>query len=223
MSKYTAEVRFICESTAGYNESQGLSKVTDIIDKSWNKIFNFDFELFDPEYKSVLCKKILMHYYTREIGFETVGLWLLKLQTKMTEIMPYFNQLYESAATKYNPMYDADYYRDHKGKDAGQGIENNNSSGSSTNYNLYSDTPQGSIVNVDNQSYLTNVTKDINSGNSSGNRTNSFSNTDEYIDHVYGKMPGKSYATLIKEWRSVMLNIDMQIIDALGDLFMKLW
>ena len=223
MSKYTAKVRFICESTAGYYESQGLSKVSDVIDKSWDKIFNFDFELFDPEYKSVLCKKILMHYYTREIGFETVGLWLLKLRTRMTEIMPYFNQLYESAAMKYNPMNDADYYRDHKGKDAGQGSENNNSSGNSTNYNLYSDTPQGSIVNVDNQSYLTNVTKDINSGSSSGNRTNSFSNTDEYIDHVYGKMPGKSYATLIKEWRSVMLNIDMQIIDALGDLFLKLW
>ena len=31
MSKYTTEVRFICETAAGYTESQGYDKVEEVI------------------------------------------------------------------------------------------------------------------------------------------------------------------------------------------------
>ena len=45
MSKYTTELRFICESLAGYDSSQGYGKVSEIIENSWDKIFDFDFPL----------------------------------------------------------------------------------------------------------------------------------------------------------------------------------
>lgn len=109
MSKYTTEVRFICESYAGLKNSEGQNDVSYIIAKSKDKVFNFDFPIYDESYRPVLETKILKHYYTREIGCETVGLWKHFLDMKMNEIMPYYNQLYKSATLKFNPLYDCDY------------------------------------------------------------------------------------------------------------------
>lgn len=113
MSKYTTEVRFICEEAAGLTESVGYTGVNEVINKALPNVFNFDFPIFDEAYRSILEKKILKHYYTREIGLETVGLWKLFLDTKLNEIMPYYNQLYKSQLIEFNPMYDVDLTRDH--------------------------------------------------------------------------------------------------------------
>ncbi len=239
MSKYTTEVRFICEASCGYDMSQGYGKVSDILAQSWDKIFDFDFPIFDESYRSVLCQKILKHYYTREIGFETVGLWKLKLDTAMNEIMPYYNKMYQSANLDYNPLYDTDYRRMHEGSDESQtdvGATGDDTSrrantSSGTAFNAYSDTPQGSLVNVRNETYLTNATKDTRdstsvdtyTGHTENDSTTKYNSTDEYVDHIVGKMPGRSYATLIKEYREALINVDMMIIDELKDLFMKLW
>ena len=239
MSKYTTEVRFICEASCGYNMSQGYGKVSEILAESWDKVFDFDFPIFDEEYRSVLCQKILKHYYTREIGFETVGLWKLKLDTAMNEIMPYYNKMYQSANLEFNPLYDADYRRIHEGSDEsqtdvgstadGSGRRSNSSNG--TAYNMYSDTPQGSLVNVRDETYLTNATKDQRESASidsytdhnENDSTTKYNSTDEYVDHIVGKFPGRSYASLIKEYREALINVDMMVIDALKDLFLKLW
>ena len=112
MSKYTTEVRYICETNAGLTESQGYSNVKDIIANSRAKIFDFDYPIFDEAYKPTLETKILKHYYTREIGLETVGLWKHFLDMRMNEIMPYYNKLYESELIEFNPLYDVDYTRE---------------------------------------------------------------------------------------------------------------
>ena len=108
MSKYTTEVRYICERAAGLDQSVGYNDVESTIAAAIPKIFDFDFPIFDASYRNVLETKILKHYYTREIGFETVGLWKLKLNTALNEIMPFYNQLYESSLLKFNPLYDTD-------------------------------------------------------------------------------------------------------------------
>ena len=108
MSKYTTEVRYICEHYAGLDESVGYDSIDDTIQKALPKIFDFDFPIYDEEYRNVLETKIIRHYYTREIGLETVPLWKFKLQTLLNEIMPYYNQRYESALIKFNPLYDTD-------------------------------------------------------------------------------------------------------------------
>lgn len=110
LSKYTTEVRYICETEAGLTESVGYSKVDEVLNKSWDKIFDGgDWEIYDEEYRPILCKKILKHFYTREIGAETAGLWKLWLNQRMAEIMPYYNQLYKSTLLEFNPLYDTDY------------------------------------------------------------------------------------------------------------------
>ena len=108
MSKYTTEVRFICEESAGLDESVGYDSIDKVIKDAREKVFDFDFPIFDENYRAVLETKILKHYYTREIGFETAALWKHFLCTRLNEIMPYYNKLYNSELIQFNPMYDVD-------------------------------------------------------------------------------------------------------------------
>ena len=108
MSKYTTELRYICEQFAGLDESVGYNDIDEVIEGSRDKIFDFPYPIFDNEYKPGLEKKIIEHYYTREISEETVGLWKLRLRAKMNEIMPYYNKLYESELLEFNPLYTHD-------------------------------------------------------------------------------------------------------------------
>lgn len=234
MSKYTTEVRYICQQYIPDDSSNYLS-VNSIIEKSLPKIFDFHFPIFDENYRSVLETKILKHYYTREIAFESVGLWKLKLDTKLNEIMPYFNKLYESELLSFNPLFDVDYNTTHKlnrnenssgngsavnetnrtndttssgkvdsnetGKVVGNSTvdvetnvetnltENSESENSSntdnstslqsetksatTNTEMYSDTPQGSIENLETGKYLTNAKKQLGSDTTTNTSTTS--------------------------------------------------
>ena len=168
MSKYTTQVRFICETSAKLTESRGLNDIEDILDKSWNKIFS-DFPIFDEEYRAELCMKILRHYYTREICCETVGRWKLFLSDKMKNIMPYYNQLYQSELLKIQPLVSVDRSVTHEGsgnetKTTKRNATNTSSSrtdGSTDTWSYYSDTPQGGIDGLDSNDYLTNATHNM--------------------------------------------------------------
>ncbi len=127
MSKYTTEVRYICEVAAGLAKSTNYTGVEDVIKKALPIVFDFSFPIFDENYRSVLETKILKHFYTREIGFETVGLWKLKLNTTLNEIMPYFNQLYNSQLYEFNPFYDVDLTRKHRIDGSGKRNTDSNS------------------------------------------------------------------------------------------------
>ena len=319
MSKYTTELRFICETEAGKTESVGLSKVDEVITAALPKIFDFDFPIFDENYRVPLETKIIRHYYTREIGLETYGLWKLKLQTKLNEIMPYYNKLYQSELYKYNPLYDVDMTTTHVGRRTGEntnvdsrlsersnsgtsknvgdettadtnrattsGNRNVDNTGSETNTgrsknsatrnyqrdDAYSDTPQGTLSNVKNLNYLTNARNIVDTemtnenGETTGasvsenkqaetnqqtvtgdntsatkrvsERTDDFTekdknegintgtskSTEDYVLHVMGKSAGVNYARMIKDFRDNLLNIDMDIIRDLNELFMLVW
>lgn len=120
MSKYTTEVRYICEASLGRNESADFNSVEDIITQAAPNVFNFPFPIFDEQYRLPLEKKILRHYYTREICEETVGLWKLRLSARLNDIMPYYNKLYYSETLAFNPLYDVDYTREYTKQTAGE-------------------------------------------------------------------------------------------------------
>lgn len=119
MSKYTTELRYICEFEAGLTESVGYNSIHDILEEAAPKIFNFDFPIFDETYRPVLEKAILRHFYTREICEETYGLWKLRLEDKLNLIMPYYNKLYETELLEFNPLYDVDVTTTHEGDFSG--------------------------------------------------------------------------------------------------------
>lgn len=130
MSKYTTELRYICETEAGLEESKGFSSVEEIITQAAPKIFNFPWPIFDEDYRLSLERKILLSYYTREICEESYGLWKLRLNAKLNEIMPYFNQLYKSQLIEFDPTHDVDYSKTYTKK--GDGTETKTGSESTT-------------------------------------------------------------------------------------------
>lgn len=207
MSKYTTEVRFICESASGLGESKGYTDVDTIITNAIPKIFTFTFPIFDENYRSVLEKKILKHFYTREICEETVGLWKLRLDAKLNEIMPYYNKLYKSELLEFNPLYTANLTRTKKtdydsNRNENENINDTSSSNrttsnngavdatnnstttgtgsgtsNNTSFDLYSDTPQGGLNGVESNTYLTNARKITDNGSTSSNTSNTNSST----------------------------------------------
>ena len=223
MSKYTTEVRFICETFSGLDESKGCFNINEIIEQSRSKIFSFDYPIFDEKYRGVLETKILKHYYTREIGLETVGLWIHKLDVKMNEIMPYYNQLYKSCLLEFNPFYNTDFTtkRDIKTNEKGNSKDETNTT--TKEWELYSDTPQGSVTNLENETYLTNATKNTGDGNTLNKGETNVDNVQDYLETVKGKVGGENYSSLLEQYRKTFLNIDMMIIDELSDLFMNIW
>ena len=253
MSKYTSEIRFICESKIGLSSSLGYNSVNDIVKQAAPIIFNFDFPIFDENYRQVLCRKILKHYYTREIAHETVGRWKLALNAKLNEIMPYYNQLYKSELLEFNPFYDVDLTRSREGSgtsnrtsnntETNSGTSKNVSSGSGTSntdtLNRFSDTPQNSMdtQGIADSVPLTTVTK-VNEDNTTTNEstdtltrddsktengTENINNTDKYIETVKGKQGTENYSSLLKKFRETFLNIDMMIIEDCSDCFFTLW
>lgn len=223
MSKYTTEVRFICETAAGLSESEGYGDVEKIIQLARPKIFDFEYPIFDPNYKRVLETKILKHFYTREIGSETVGLWKLRLNATLNEVMPWYNELYKEGLHLINPFVTDDIEETHtketenveNGKETtekteqgehsetrtgestesrtehleyegehntdisdtssttegGDEVTSGSSAMKNTRWDKYSDTPQGSVQDLDNDRYLTNARKIVDDGTGSTAQT----------------------------------------------------
>lgn len=212
MSKYTTEVRFICEEAAGLTSSVGYLGVNDVINTALPKVFNFDFPIFDEAYRPILEKKILKHYYTREIGLETVGLWKLFLDTKLNEIMPYYNQLYKSELIIFNPMYDVDLTRDHQLKRL-EDIKETGTQESDTNRNGTLDT----TANKTGTTHDTSLTTDHGTANqditnqktvhgTNGDTTDvttTVSHVDKFSDTPQGALDGLKNDTYMSEARIV--------------------
>lgn len=212
MSIYTTEVRYICEVEAGYDVSQGFSKIDEILDRAVPKVFDFEWPIFDEEYRVPLEKKILRHFYTREIGCETYGHWKLMLQNKLCEIMPYYNQLYKSELLMagVNPLNDVDYTKTGNRTDDGADTRTTESSGTgntevkSTNkvvrsatdsgtneavvsgnqghVRKYSDTPQGALSGVESGTYLTEA--EVNTDTDNTTTTTTASNKEDATDQT---------------------------------------
>lgn len=103
MATYTTQVRTICEQYAGYPESVGYYDIFNAIDNARQEIFTVDYPMYIGGSKRDLENKILRHYYMREIGLETVGLWKHFLNTRMLEIMPYYCDYVKNSLNSFVP------------------------------------------------------------------------------------------------------------------------
>lgn len=175
MSKYTTEVRFICEYEANRVSTtklgDGFNSIDQIITIAAPHIFNFDFPIFDEEYRLVLEKKILRHFYGREICSETVGRWKLLLCDKLNVIMPFYNKLYRSELFEFNPLYDVDYSRNKIGSTSGtqQSVASENFANTTNENKSKTDSTIGTRSSVS-DSNTESVTNSQNSENGTSSR-----------------------------------------------------
>jgi len=191
-----------------------------------NKTCTVDFD------RKRLEKKIENHYWFRQIGFETVGRFKHYLKTKMNEIMPYYVQLYEFDAKWQNiddPLESYNlvetFLEETSGTGRASGSNSSESSGSSDNLSKFSDTPQGSVANLD--MYLTNATQVT--GSDSGTSSGSSEQSSESAGTTSRTMTRKGNIGVqplggeVENIRNAFMDIDMKIIEELGELFLKIY
>lgn len=185
------------------------------------------YPIFDEGHRKALNDKIIGHYYMREIGFETVDLFLYHLKRRMIEIMPYYNQLYESELIKYDPLKSVDISSiddsASNSSDSSKQVADTTGKSGSTSRSVDSSFPQtqlsttGDYATAGNDASSRTETSSTNStaGESSTNSTTKAAHRQS------GRMA--TGQQLITELRQTFLNVDMMVVDDVGDLFMGVW
>ena len=185
MSQYTTELRYIIES--GY-ELKALK----------------DYPIFDENYRQVLNKYILNHFWMREIGAETVGEFDLFLGNTLNEIMPYYNGLFKMAMSEIDPLTNYKY------KEVMDREDTNNSNSNitnSANSKIVDSTPADGLVNmnaIEQNLYASSAQLSANDNHNVGN-VSSKSETD-YVKTISG-YTGVSVGKLYDEYRRYVVSV----------------
>lgn len=221
MSKYTTEVRWICEMKSGFTEEELKTKTVDqIIAAARTAVFNFSWDAYNDTWKEAIEKFILKYYYTREIGLETVGLWQLKLSTRLDEIADKYNaiiEMIEQTRDTNNKLHYEQLLGNIDVKTTGKQTYGSMYSNASETKDKYSDTPQGTLANVEADTYLTDYRDTANTGSG---RTDSGTDSEATEKGYRGS---KTKAELLTDSNLDALDVLNRIALEFDDLFFKLW
>lgn len=224
MSKYTFELRklfdfYTRETVEGWFKDYELSDFLtqdeiDVIEArgTWSK--------------DKLAKKIVDHYYMREIGFETPYLFQHYVKVAMNEIMEEKLPLIYSASINYDPLVNVDYTetfeRTIDNTVSGSDSQTANSSGLTIN----SDTPQGQIskTQILQGKYASSTQAGESTQTTSGENEQTGNTEEGSTKRVKGNSGVSATAQkMIQQYRENIIAIDKDIIDELNDLFMGLY
>lgn len=197
------------------------------------KIWDFDYpSYYQGEAKKAFEQKVIDHYYFRQIGQETVGRFLHFFRAKVREIMPYYIQRYKSVEL-FNSIDDPlrsyelteEYERDTTSNGTTKSTDRATSNINTNREHRHSDTPQGSIDNLDD--YMSEASKDketvSNVGSGGSDSQSSGTGKEKYKLTRYGNIGVQPLGQELNVLRSSFINVDMEIIDELKDLFLKVY
>lgn len=265
MANYTLVLRDILRSLVddGYRETDSEL----IIAQARPLVFDFNYPSFPMDSDKIeLERDFLRTYYMQEICVETYEYWkhLLRvfLYNKMPGYVAVYNALHDDLELFASEWSTREIGREssdngstdktgsdeeHSNTAENSSIQNNGTQTGSTNstgWNLYSETPQGSIQNLDNESYLTNATKDTqntdtNTSTNASSQTNSGRNTtvnrinteslksimeraEKTLEKVQGG-GGKYGYELLADYNNKVVNLYNQIVTEAQNLFMGVW
>lgn len=220
MSKYTMETRELI-STFGEDEV-----------KAWFSDYELSDYLTPEEIKVIeergtwskdqLAKRIIDHYYTREIGTDAIGQFILFAKDKMAEVMETYAPLIYSAAIKFDPLVNVDYTESYAGTSDSTSNSSSNSTGSGLTVN--SDTPQGQISKsaILSGSYASST--GANETENQVNDTSTNNGTQAYSKTVKGNSGVSATAqALVQQYRDYIRALNTEIVYELEPLFMGIY
>lgn len=200
--------------------------------------------------KDRLAKKIVDHYYMREIGFETIGQFIHYAKITMEEIMEEYLPLIYSSSISYDPLINVNYteelYRTkglensetHAEATNNTGSSNSASSSNASSLGVNSDTPQGQITKAsildgtyatstganENESQVATTSSNSSSVNSSKTDGLTSNENENYTKTIRGNSGVSATSQkMIEQYRNNIRAIDREIIEKLNILFMGLY
>ena len=199
------------------------------------KLFDFKYDFYDESKKEQFEQKFIDYFYMREIEHETVEEFKHELRTKLNLIAPYYKQLYETELKSKNIEFllnkdlKETFIREVESDTESLSNFNNESNGKTKVETLSTtnDTPQNRIDDLD--KYISSASKDKNTSDTSssdnGSSISQNSNTakEETTLISKGNIGTTSSAQLLRDWREVLINIDMMILEECEELFFKLF
>lgn len=189
MAIYTMELRELMENT---------------------NLFDFDYPIYDENYRSAFEGKFINYFYFREIGVETVARFKHNLRTKLNIIMPHYNKLYKSQLHDLAlKNYDVTETYERKAN------ANRTNVDEIINKQLYSDTGR-KRVDIDDVDYISNISKNFNNGTSNV----SDDSNESWERKMSGNIGVQTQTDLIRIYENNLKNVDLMIFEECDDLFM---
>lgn len=220
MAKYSMDIRELV-STFGEDEV-----------KSWFNKYELSDFLTAEEIKVIedrgtwnkekLTDRIIKHYFTREIGTDAIGQFILFVEDKMNEIMETYAPLIYSASINYDPLVNVNFTETYAGNSDSQSNSSSNSTSSGLTVN--SDTPQGQIS----KSHIlqgrfasstgANETENAVTDASSNKGNENYTKTTKGNSGV-----SATSQKMIEQYRNIIRAINTEIIYELEPLFMGIY
>lgn len=170
--------------------------------------------------KDKLADRIIDRYFTREIGTDAIGQFMLFVKDKMNEIMETYAPVIYSASLKYDPLLNNEVSETYSGTSGASSASSSSSSGSGLVIN--SDTPQGEINKNEILQGKYASSTGANENTNSGSTSTDSNGREDYVRTTKGNS-GVSRANLIKQYRDVIRAVNTEIIYELEPLFMGLY
>ena len=224
MSKYTIKLKTICD-LYGRDTVESYFKNYCMYDYLTNDEINV-INSRGTWNKDKLARKIVNHYYMREIGFETIGLFKLYAENMMNELMEEYLPLIYSSSIKYDPLVNVDYTETYSRQIDDTGHSEGETTSNATGLTINSDTPQGQVNKT---AILEGTYASSTQGGESDNTTNDITNTNsQSIESSSKNVKGNSGVSatekkMIEQYRDNIRAIDREIINKLNTLFMGLY
>ena len=227
MAKYTLELREIVE-----NDGQ---------------VFDFDYPFFEPYQKEIFEDKFINHYYYNEICCETIPRWKHMLQSELKMLFTKYEQLYYTVkeSQKISFMLNKDlketWIREIKRTGKEITIQNNTSEGDTQNSGALGSKEEYKASNLDsglasvNTDTLTEISNTVNNATSNSvvvnrnngtieeNVNNEGDEKESYELLSQGNIGTTSSAQLLRDWRSVLVDLQSMLIEDLKCLFMTVY
>lgn len=200
------------------NGNEGKIKNLPIL--THNVVFNFNYPISDKVNKTDFEVQILKHFLMRRIGYETFTAWQIALDSKLNEIMPKYNIMF-NALSNYDLFNDGELIT-HSATTNNNGTTNQTGSSSGTNVSdqRYSNTPQNQIQDVKDGKYITDY--NYNTDTASNNSTLNTTNTDNTVFNETTTRTPLDKMNLYKEYIETVESIMTLIYNDLDELFYQL-
>lgn len=230
MSQYTTQVRFIVEMNSDPEQS-----ITKRCEQAAPSIFTDEWPFYDESKRLKFETDFLRHFYTSEIGCETVELWKLFLNDWLITNMPYYNARLAAVAKEFD-FLDTYEYMEIGENELGENVGRTSNSTSNAK-----DTNSGNGNTFTKEyDFPSNTISNISDHMTSGNQVDSSaSNTSEQKastsmgEKSQRKQSGKNIVTRmgrmgspsdeLEKYLKAVKNVQAEIFDAMRVLFFGLW
>ena len=226
MSNYTIELRFLDNPP-------------------FNEVFNFDYNYYMKDLvpeevyqqkKKEFEIKFIETYYFDEIGYTTPDRFKQRLKNYLDKGFKIWNERYntelEVEKQKINFLLNKDLIEERvtegnaTGNSSTISTSTTNSNTTANNKNTVNDTPDTRFATTEN--FATSITTDQSTSQSTNTDTGETTSTSNQNNNVTDKFTSKgnigitSSAELLEKWRSVIIDIDNEIIEGAEIFFMQI-